>query len=145
MAFLKTANIMNGQRFCHKNFITCMKTIYNKIDEEKQEGLIIVGTENKELLVLEKTGLSVLNTIKLKAVPVFMVSVGAYQVDYKIFVACRNGCTYQIKNGNISNSFQVHIESKPTGLLKLDKTVVVSGMNQNLYSFYNKGRINFCK
>lgn len=35
MQFLKTSNITNGQRFCHKNFITCMKTIYNKIDEPK--------------------------------------------------------------------------------------------------------------
>ena len=30
-------------------------------------------------------------------------------------------------------------------MLKLDKTLVISGMNQNLYSFYNKGRINFIK
>lgn len=74
-----------------------------------------------------------------------MVSQGCFDVDYKIFVACRNGCTYQIKNGKVSESFQVHIESKPTGMLKLDKTLVISGMNQNLYSFYNKGRINFIK
>lgn len=83
--------------------------------------------------------------VKLKSVPVFMATQGCFEVDYKIFVACRNGCTYQIKNGNVSNSFKVHIESKPTGLVKLDKTLVIAGMNQNLYSFYNKGRLNFTK
>ena len=45
----------------------------------------------------------------------------------------------------MSSSFKIQIESKPTGLLKLDKTIVISGMNRNLYSFYNKGRINFTK
>lgn len=59
----------------------------------------------------------------------FVVTQGCYDIDYRIFVACRNGNTYQIKNGTISNSFKLHIESKPTGLVKLDKTIVISGMN----------------
>ena len=100
----------------------------------------MVGTENKEILVLDKTGMDIYKSIPIPSVAVFMVTQGCFDVDYKIFVACRNGFTYQIKNGKISTSFQVHIESKPTGLVKLDKTIVISGMNQNLYSFYNKGR-----
>ena len=140
MEFLAQCNIAGGARFSHKNFISCMAKINKAIEDEKTQGLLVVGTENKEILVLDKTGMDIQKSIKLPAVGVFMITQGSYDVDYKIFIACRNGFTYQIKNGKISSSFQVHIESKPTGLVKLDKTIVISGMNQNLYSFYNKGR-----
>ena len=30
-------------------------------------------------------------------------------------------------------------------MIKLDKTIVIAAMNRNIYSFYNKGRINFTK
>lgn len=74
-----------------------------------------------------------------------MVVKGSYDVDYSIYVACRNGFTYKIKNGLVSQNFVVHIESKPMGLIKLDRTLVIGGINQNLYSFYLKGRLNFMK
>ena len=61
--------------------------------------------------------------------PVFIAPQGCFDIEYKIYVACRNGSIFLIKNGNISNSFKLHIESKPTGLIKLDKSIVISGMN----------------
>ena len=140
MDFLKSANIAGGTRFCHKNFVSCMAKINKAVDDEKTQGLLVIGTESKEVLILDKAGMDIQKSIKLPSVGVFLIAQGCYDVDYKLFIACRNGFTYQIKNGKISTSFQVHIESKPTGLVKLDKTIVISGMNQNLYSFYNKGR-----
>lgn len=89
--------------------------------------------------------MAIQKTFELKGVPVFILCIGSFEVDYKIFVACRNGYTYQIKSGKISSSFKVHIESKPIGMVKLDKTLVIAAMNRNIYSFYNKGRINFTK
>ena len=89
----------------------------------------MIGTENKEIVILDKSGMEIQQTILIPSVAVFLISQGCYDVDYKLFVACRNGFTYQIKNGKLSNSFQVHIESKPTGLVKLDKTIVILGMN----------------
>ena len=70
---------------------------------------------------------------------------GTLDDDYKIFIACRNGYTYLYKNGKVSTNFNLHIESKPLGLIKLDKTIVIGAMNKNLYSFYNKGRMNYTK
>ena len=119
--------------------------MFKGIESESSQGLLVIGTENQDVLILDKTGMAVAKTIKLKSVPVFMESQGCFEIDYKIFIACRNGTTYCIKNGRVSTSFQVHIESKPTGMIKLDKTLVLSGMNQNIYSFFNKGRLNFCK
>ena len=122
-----------------------MSKVYKNIEDPKSQSLLVIGTENKEIMILEPSGMGVQKSIQLKAVPVFIVTVGSYEVEYKIFVACRNGYTYQIKSGKTSTSFNVHIESKPIGMLKLDKTIVIAAMNRNIYSFYNKGRINFTK
>jgi hypothetical protein len=105
MSFLVGSGIQSGNRFCHKNFITCMSKIYKSVEDEKSQSLILIGTENNEIIVLDKSGVGITKTILLKSSPVFMVTQGCFDVDYKIFVACRNGCTYQIKNGKVSESF----------------------------------------
>ena len=122
-----------------------MCKLYKNIEDPKSQSQLVIGTENQEIMILEPSGMNVMKTIKLKAVPVFLTAIGSYEVDYKIYIACRNGYTYQIKSGKLSTSFQVHIESKPIGMIKLDKTLVIAAMNRNIYSFYNKGRINFTK
>lgn len=145
MSFLKSVNIENGSKFVHNNFITCMGKLYKNIEDSKSQSLLLLGTENQQIMILEPSGMAILKTFDLKAVPVFITTQGSFEVDYKIFIACRNGYTYQIKSGKISGSFKVHIESKPVGMVKLDKTLVIAAMNRNIYSFYNKGRINFTK
>ena len=96
-------------------------------------------------MLLDKNMCAIDKQIRLESVPVFIAATGSIELDYKIFVACRNGFTYLIKNWKISSSFDVHIESKPVGMIKLEKTLVIAGMNRNVYSFYNKGKINFTK
>ena len=145
MNFLKGFGIQNGAKFVHRNFITCMHKIPKDVDDEKSQQIILVGTESSQLLILDKSGMSINETVYLDSIPVFMASTGTMVLDLKIYIACRNGYVYLYKSGKISSSFNVRIESKPLGLLKLDKTVVLAGMNKNLYSFYNKGRLNFIK
>jgi len=89
--------------------------------------------------------MSIEETVFLDSIPVFIVTTGTFDMELKIYIACRNGYVYLFKNGKISSSFNVRIESKPLGLVKLDKTIILAGMNKNLYSFYNKGRLNFIK
>jgi hypothetical protein len=89
--------------------------------------------------------MTVSETVYLNGIPVFITTTGTMDLDLKIYIACRNGYVYLYKGGKISTSFNVRIESKPLGLLKLDKTIILAGMNKNLYSFYNKGRLNFIK
>ena len=56
---------------------------------------------------------------------------GTFEIEYRIFVACRNGCIYQIKGGEVSQHEFV-IESKPVGIVKFDKSVVIAGMDNTL-------------
>jgi hypothetical protein len=48
------------------------------------------------LLFLEPNGQGVKLAVDLKAVPVFMCCEGQFDIDFKIFVACRNGCIYTV-------------------------------------------------
>jgi hypothetical protein len=47
-----------------------------------------------------------------------------------------------IKSGVIQDLIY-SIESKPVSMVRLEKTIVLAGMNQILYSFYMKGKKNF--
>ena len=63
-------------------------------------------------------------------------------MEYKLLVACRDGKVYIIKTGVVQD-FAYNIESKPVGMVRLDKTVVIGGMNNYYYSFFLKGKKNF--
>jgi len=57
-------------------------------------------------------------------------------------VACRDGRVYQIKAGKVQNT-EIAIESKPVGLVKFEKSIVIAGMDRTLQSFYLKGKKNW--
>ena len=67
----------------------------------------------------------------LKSVPVFIVADGTYDIDHRIFIACRDGRIYQIRNGKISER-EITIESKPVGIVKFEKQIVIAGMDNTL-------------
>ncbi len=64
-------------------------------------------------------------------------------MDYKLYIACRDGKVYVIKNNEVMTDQVFSIESKPVGLLLFEKQVVIAGMNSSLHSFYLKGKKNF--
>ena len=106
--------------------------------------MLLLGTENCELLVLNKSCMEVDARYELPAVPVFIESRGCYDVESKILVGCRNGFTYLIKNRELQE-LKFHIPSKPLGLVYLEKSIVVGGMDRMIYSYFHKGSLNFSK
>ena len=80
--------------------------------------------------------------VQLKSVPVFINVTGQLTVDYRIFVACRDGRVYQIRDGKVQDQV-ITIESKPVGLLRLDKQIVIAGMDNIIQSYYLKGKKSF--
>ena len=56
----------------HHNFITCLSRINKSLDEDKAVSVVLVGTESKELHVLETSGMSIKKTYTLKSVPCFL-------------------------------------------------------------------------
>ena len=78
----------------HKNFISCLGKINKNIDEEKSVQMLLVGTEHNQLIVLEPNGTKVKKEFTLKSVPVFILADGLWDIEYRIFVACRDGRVY---------------------------------------------------
>jgi Bardet-Biedl syndrome 1 protein len=104
---LEQSGISSGERFCHRNYITCTAKIAKLIEGECVPSYLVLGTENSEVLILDKSCMGIQQVIQLKSVPVILAVQGGLEMDYKILVACRNGCTYQIKNGKVSSSFKI--------------------------------------
>jgi len=59
--------------------------------------MLLVGTEHQQLIALEPNGQKQRLVVNLKSVPVFILAHGQFEIDYRIFVACRDGRVYQIK------------------------------------------------
>ena len=71
-----------------------MTKINKSLDEEKAVQMLLVGTEHQELILLEPNGLGIKLKIELRSVPVFILATGTFDVEYRIFVACRDGRVY---------------------------------------------------
>jgi len=78
----------------------------------------------------------------LKAVPVFLHCEGQFDIDWKMYVAGRDGVIYTFRNGQQMDQI-IQIESKPIGFLRLEKTLLIAGMDNIIQSFYMKGKKNF--
>ncbi len=85
--------------------------------------------------------MEVKQTVKVNSVPVSIFCEGQFDIDYKCFVACRNGAVYMISKGKVESVIQ--IDSKPIGFAKLDKSLIIAAMDNTLQSFSVRGKKNF--
>ena len=105
----------------HQNFITCLSKLNKNMEEEKAVMQLVVGTEQRQVLVLDPSGMVVKKQVTLKAgVPSFIQCQGLFDVEYKIFVACRDGQVVVIRNGEVTDQV-FRIEGRPLGMLLFEK------------------------
>ncbi|KAK3242964.1 Bardet-Biedl syndrome 1 protein [Cymbomonas tetramitiformis] len=122
--------------------ITCMETIKKNMEEPDAVSCIVIGTEAQQLIILDATGTSVLNMLKLPSVPVFLAVSGMLDVDYRIIIAGRDGNLYTVKNGEVTGMV-IELEAQPCGLVRTHKSILVGCMNNVVHSFHVKGKKNY--
>lgn len=122
--------------------ITCMETLKKNMDEDDAISSLVIGTESKQILILDPPGSAILTRCSLQGVPVFIAVSGLYDVDYRIVVACRNGNVYTIKNGEVTGTV-IELETLPCGLVRLERNIIVATMDNVLHSFHIKGKKNW--
>ncbi|CAG2249956.1 BBS1 [Mytilus edulis] len=118
--------------------------LWNQVKEEKIN--IFVLREMLEGMRCYLTGYiinipSLEKRIDLPSVPVFLSVTGLYDVEYRIVVACRNGCIYTLKRG--SSDYLKHcieLNSQPVGLERINKTIYVGTMDETMHCFTSKGK-----
>jgi Bardet-Biedl syndrome 1 protein len=77
--------------------ITCMDILKRDNEENDAVSLLVVGTENKQLLILpeDPSGSVCRCKVNLPSVPVLLTISGAFDVEWRIVVACRDGKIYR--------------------------------------------------
>jgi len=78
-----------------------MSHINKTIDDEKGISQLVIGTENKSILILDPSGSNISQEFKLSSTPVYILSEGLIDTDYKLTILCRDGKIYEIKNGHV--------------------------------------------
>eukprot|EP00933_Yihiella_yeosuensis_P026875 TRINITY_DN20867_c0_g1_i1.p1 TRINITY_DN20867_c0_g1~~TRINITY_DN20867_c0_g1_i1.p1 ORF type:complete len:617 (-),score=119.82 TRINITY_DN20867_c0_g1_i1:152-1942(-) len=121
--------------------ITCMEVLKKNQDEPTAVSLLVLGTENRMVYILDSSALNIAAKVELEAVPTFISILGLYDVEYRITVACRDGHIYTIKNGQVLSNV-IELETQPVGLVRFDKNVYVGCMDNVIHCFHFKGKKN---
>lgn len=123
---------------------TCMETIQNMQESYNDTAVsqLIIGTESGYLYVLNTLGTDVVLKLQLPAVPVCMAAIGAFEKDYRIVVACRNGNVYTVKKNKIIGNV-IECETQPLSLCIVEKNIIVACMDNVVHSYHFKGKKNY--
>ncbi|XP_054167725.1 Bardet-Biedl syndrome 1 protein homolog [Oppia nitens] len=119
--------------------ITCLSTIKKTVNDENAVSCLIIGTENRDIYILEPDAFTILVSATLPSAPVFIESNGLFDVEFRLLVSCRDAHIYTIKRGYKSGRLCVQLSSQPVGLVKMNNNIVVATMNKTLSTFTTKG------
>lgn len=120
--------------------ITCMGTLKKSSTDDDAISCLIIGTENCCIYVLDSAAFTVLKTMTLPSVPVFINISGMYDVEYRIIATCRDGKIYTFKRVNTTPKHCIELSSQPVGLIRINKTIVVGCMDETLQCVSDKGK-----
>ncbi|BFZ06952.1 hypothetical protein BsWGS_09991 [Bradybaena similaris] len=121
--------------------ITCLDTMKKSVADEDAISCLVLGTENKAIYVLDPGAFTVLATMELPSVPVFISVTGLFDVDYRIVVACRNGRVYTLKRGSKDvTKNMIELASQPVGMERINKNIYVGCMDDTLHCYTSKGK-----
>lgn len=120
--------------------ITCISTLKKSHSEENSVSCLVIGTEASHVYVLDSQAFSILATMTLPSVPVFMSVSGLFDVEFRIVVSCRDGNIYTLKRGSKTPKYCIELSSQPVGMERLGKNIVVGCMDQTLVCYSPKGK-----
>ena len=118
---------------------TCMETLRKELEEDDAVSMLVVGTENGHVLILDPAGTAVVKQWKLPSAPVYMAVSGVKDVEYRIVCACRDGNVHTIKESGPSGVV-IELESMPCGLVRQEKHIIVGCMSNVVHSFSLRGK-----
>nr|XP_019593400.1 PREDICTED: Bardet-Biedl syndrome 1 protein isoform X3 [Rhinolophus sinicus] len=120
--------------------ITTMSTLKKSLAEEDAVSCLVLGTENKELLVLDSEAFTILAKMSLPSVPVFLEVSGQFDVEFRLAAACRNGNIYVLRRDSKRPKYCIELSAQPVGLVRVHKVLVVGSTQDSLHGFTHKGK-----
>ncbi|UXI22696.1 lysine-specific demethylase 8 [Sarcoptes scabiei] len=120
--------------------ITCMALLKKTVSDTNSASCLVLGTENRTVLILEIEAFTILATANLPSVPVFIQTNGLFDVEYKLLFACRDAHVYLIKRGYTVGRLCIQLNSQPVGLIRMSNNNIYIGTMDGTLSIYtNKG------
>ncbi|XP_012876297.1 PREDICTED: Bardet-Biedl syndrome 1 protein [Dipodomys ordii] len=120
--------------------ITTMTTLKKNLADEDAISCLVLGTENKELLVLDPEAFTILAKMSLPSVPVFLEVSGQFDVEFRLAAACRNGSIYILRRDSKRPKYVIELSAQPVGLVRVHKVLVVGSTQDSLHGFTHKGK-----
>uniref|UniRef100_A0A8C6GFT6 Bardet-Biedl syndrome 1 n=1 Tax=Mus spicilegus TaxID=10103 RepID=A0A8C6GFT6_MUSSI len=120
--------------------ITTMTTLKKNLADEDAASCLVLGTESKELLVLDPEAFTILAKMSLPSVPVFLEVSGQFDVEFRLTAACRNGSIYILRRDSKHPKYCIELSAQPVGLVRVHKVLVVGSTQESLHGFTHKVR-----
>ncbi|XP_061462366.1 Bardet-Biedl syndrome 1 protein isoform X3 [Rhineura floridana] len=123
-----------------QSLITCMATLKKSVADEGSISCLVLGTENTDIIILDPEPFNTLVQTKVPSVPAFMDVTGQFDVEYRLIVACRNGCIYILRRNSKRHKYCIELSSQAVGLVWVQKNIVVACSDETLQSYTQKGK-----
>ncbi|XP_063083640.1 Bardet-Biedl syndrome 1 protein isoform X2 [Cavia porcellus] len=120
--------------------ITTMITLKKNLADEDAISCLVLGTENKKLLIIDPEAFTVLAEMDIPSVPVFLEASGQFDVGFQLAAACRNGNIYILKRDSKHPKYSIELNAQPVGLVRIHKILVVGSTQDSLHGFTHKGK-----
>ncbi|XP_054846333.1 Bardet-Biedl syndrome 1 protein [Eublepharis macularius] len=120
--------------------ITCMATLKKNMADEDAISCLVIGMESNEILVLDPEAFTILARMTVPSVPTFLDVMGQFDVEYRMTVACRNGCVYIFRRDSKRPKYSIELSSQPVGLVRVQKNIVAACSDQTLQGYTQKGK-----
>jgi Bardet-Biedl syndrome 1 protein len=114
------------------NIITCFGRLRKTGGDLPDDICLLLGTEHCQLLVVEPHAFTVLQCYTLAAAPVFVRSSGAFEVDFRLLILCRDSQVYVLRRGWAAPRLAIQLTTQPIALVRHSSNVLVGCMNQVL-------------
>ena len=92
------------------------------------------------IYLLDPEAFTILDSMVVPAPLAHLAVTGLYDVDYRIVVACRNGTICTLKRGWTEAKVLTMLETQAVGLIRREKFILVSTMDDCLQCFSSKGK-----
>ncbi|XP_004852355.1 Bardet-Biedl syndrome 1 protein isoform X1 [Heterocephalus glaber] len=120
--------------------ITTMTTLKKNLADEDAISCLVLGTENKGLLIIDPEAFTILAEMDIPSVPVFLEASGQFDVEFQLAAACRNGTIYILKRDSKHPKYSIELSAQPVGLVQVHKILVIGSTQDSLHGFTHKGK-----
>uniref|UniRef100_A0A4W5KGB4 BBSome complex member BBS1 n=1 Tax=Hucho hucho TaxID=62062 RepID=A0A4W5KGB4_9TELE len=133
-------NLHKAQPIRRQTVITCIGTLKKNMADEDAVSCLVIGTESKDVYILDPEAFTILSKMSLPSPPTQMDVTGQFDVEFRITVACRNGNIYILRRDSPKPKYCIELSSHPVGLVRMGKSVVVGCAQETLQGFTQKGK-----